>query len=193
MSTSPPPIGYIFHCRKYGKPIALQAETLARPFEPQGLHTKRSDSVGVVCPHCKRIENYSLVETSPDYDPTGHAELVPRTVKTEFLGWYGCDKQDCGIPILLASPATATMTYEELSDEIATWIWDDFHCYQGHKIDPKISFECLTPDCKRVFEFRMSDMTVGLKVSCLKCALDYTLTAEQIKRIKAASFFGKHS
>jgi hypothetical protein len=187
MSTVPPLIGYLFRCKNCDAPIMLQAETLGRPFEPQAIRSANLTSVGVSCPHCRRIKNYSLVESSPDFDPTGKGVVLVQPVKTDFLGWFQCEEQSCGTPTLLVSPVTATMTTEQRTADIETWIWNDFRCTAGHRIQkPKcmVPLRCSIPGCGRFTHYSLGNIVVGAKIQCSWCGNTVVLSEEDPLRIR---------
>jgi hypothetical protein len=76
------------------------------------------------------------------------------------------------------------MTAEERIDEIAAWIWDDFHCSAQHKIDPKLPVKCPNHACGLPIGIRMSRLSVGSKVSCTFCNHSLVLTKEQVREAK---------
>ncbi len=125
---------YIFHCKGCDAPIVLHAEKLGQQFGPRGDRSKGTRNVGVACSRCKQIRNYSPDKSHPDYDPRYRVVFQPQIAETESLGLFQCASRRCVPLIRLVSAETGTMTAEEKAAEIATWIWDDFHCNAGHKI-----------------------------------------------------------
>ena len=125
---------YVFHCR-CTRSILLRVETLGPPFEPPEGHSKDVQSVGIVCPHCKRVRSYSVDKDSANYDPTSSAVLSRQTPAPMFSGWLKCAEENCKTPLALFSPVTIPTDDEERHKELATWAWgDDLRCPNGHLI-----------------------------------------------------------
>src|SRR5947209_9276795 len=85
---------YEFHCKNCKGPIVLHAETLGRPFEPQGIQTNSFHSLAVPCFLCKRVEIYSPDRSSPHHDKTLRVVSPAHVAETEFLGLLECDDKD---------------------------------------------------------------------------------------------------
>lgn len=91
--------------------MRLPVETLGNVFEGPGLRLFDADSVGVVCPHCKLVGNYSLFENSEDYSPLDYSDLLPIDGHAVALKWLPCEKEDCKTLL----PVFAIWTPETLS------------------------------------------------------------------------------
>jgi len=126
---------YVFHCKDCGKPMRLLVETLGNVFEGPSLRLTRADSVGVVCPHCKLVGNYSLFENSPDYNPLDGSDLLPIAGHTVALQWLRCEKEDCKALLPVFAIWSAATTEAEQKADMRTWRWDSLHCPRGHKIE----------------------------------------------------------
>jgi hypothetical protein len=128
-------IVYAFHCKDCGAPMWLPAGTLGNTFGNPALRSIVAASVGVVCPQCKFVGNYSLFENSPDYNPRDRPLLAQPIGETVFLKWLKCETGSCNTPLPVFAIWSVTTTAEERKADMLTWRWGNLHCPQGHKIE----------------------------------------------------------
>lgn len=115
--------------------MRLPAQTLGNTFGTPMVRSIRADSVGVVCPRCKLVGNYSLFENCPGYNPRDHVVIAARVGDTVLLEWLKCEKEKCKTPLPLFAIRSATTTVEEREADMLTWRWENLQCPQGHKIE----------------------------------------------------------
>jgi len=111
----------------------LPAETLGHVFENPAMRLFSADSVGVVCPQCKLVGNYSLFQNSPDYNPRDGVVLAPPVGETFPLKWLQCEKENCKTLLPVFAIWSANTSEQERKADMLTWRWDDLHCPHGHK------------------------------------------------------------
>jgi hypothetical protein len=126
---------YLFHCKDCGFPMTLRAETLGNMFGHPGSRQIVASSVGLVCPQCKKVSNYSLLKNSPDYN---HQDLVTWGYPdhdAKLLSWLGCVGENCKSQLPLFAIWNADTTEAERKADISTWRWENLHCPDGHAIE----------------------------------------------------------
>jgi len=118
--------------------MGLPVGKLGNVFGSPALRSIDASSVGVVCPRCKFVGNYSLFENSPDYNPRDQVILVRPVGETAFIKWLKCEVENCKTPLPLFAIWSAATTAEEREADISTWRWEKLHCPQGHKIQASL-------------------------------------------------------
>ena len=126
---------YAFHCKDCELPMKLRAETLGYMF---GLPEQRrivASSVALVCPRCKKVGNYSLLQSSPAYNPQDQGTWECHEQDAELLDWLECGEENCKSPLPLFAVWSPTTSAEGRRADTSTWRWENLHCPDGHGIE----------------------------------------------------------
>jgi hypothetical protein len=113
----------------------LLAENCGRIFHPPPHQAIESDYVIVGCPDCKRVDKYTLRQTSPDYNPADSVVGAPlHVLTTDFLAVLECEAGNCEFQSPVVALWNSSMTAEERQADLATWKWEGLTCSSGHPI-----------------------------------------------------------
>ena len=119
---------YSFLCRGCAATMQLPAQKLGYMFGGPGWKENDDSSVGIVCPRCKLVGNYSLLKNSPDYSPPDVGTMGHTLGETEFVGELKCEKENCKTPLPVFAIWNADTTEEEREADRLTWHAENLHC-----------------------------------------------------------------
>jgi hypothetical protein len=101
-----PPVSephYLFQCVNpdCAKPILLHIESLRQQPGIQRFQATGIPSLAVVCAHCRHVQSYSRIESSPNFDPTAKMVSADHISYAARAGLFECNEEACEVPLPL--------------------------------------------------------------------------------------------
>jgi hypothetical protein len=124
----------VIHCVNCGLPTLLQAGKLQKPFADQDKLPNNTFSIGLACPHCKHLHNYSFPQESnrSALGPAFVADIPDRV--TGHVRTLSCGEPDCESRLPIFAQWNEAITEEGIIADVSTWPWENLVCPKGHKI-----------------------------------------------------------
>jgi hypothetical protein len=134
LGTMAPAPHIVIHCVNCGLPTLLHGGKLQRLFADQNELPNDTFAIGLACPHCKHLHEYSFPqETSRSgFGPAFAADIPDRV--TAHVGTLSCEAQECESLLPVFAQWSEAITEAEIREDVSTWRWENLLCPQGHRI-----------------------------------------------------------
>jgi hypothetical protein len=124
----------VIHCVNCGLPTLLNGSTLQRPFADQNELPNDGFAIGLACPHCKHLHEYSFPQepNRSAFGPAFAADIPARV--TAHAITISCEEPDCVSRLPIFAQWSEDISEEGIRADVSTWRWENLLCPKGHRI-----------------------------------------------------------
>jgi hypothetical protein len=128
---------YQIHCKNCGVAMKFPVRTLSQLSAAPEVRPNQLHAIIAACPHCKRLETYTLHKSFPGWNPEDGAVSQHIHCDTVIVLLVECAEENCGVRLPVVAQWDFDTSERGRREDIACWKWADLLCPMGHAI-PKL-------------------------------------------------------